>query len=173
MEITKIQEALKDTCLTRQEYKRALALLLTKKKFPRAEICEIVGISLSSLEDWVTLYNQKGLQGLRNTPHENNNAKLKKGQKEAIKEYISSHTPKEANVGNEAFWSILTLKTYVKRKYAVMYTSDESYRLLLHFCGMSYQRVEFEEKRKDAKKGDAFKHEYHFKTKKGGIVMSW
>jgi transposase len=40
------------------------------------------------------------------------------------------------------FWTVSDLQSVVKAWYEVEYSTLGSYRLLLHECGMSYQRTE-------------------------------
>lgn len=61
---------------------------------------------------------------------------------------------------DKEFWDVPTLKELVKKKYKVGYRSDFSYRTLLHYCGFSYQRVEFVDKHQDAQEAEGFKKKY-------------
>ena len=63
-EIEELQSALRDSGLSKAEYVRVQAVLMRKIGQRRKIIAQLVGKSLSSVEDWITEYNQRGLLGL-------------------------------------------------------------------------------------------------------------
>lgn len=61
----------------------------------------------------------------------------------------------------------------VEKETGVVYTSSNSYRKLFQQAGLSYQKVEFEDKHKDQTKHDGFTKQFEAKIKGGRISMWW
>lgn len=133
----------------------------------------ITAKSLSAVENWITIFNQSGLEGLmtkkRGTAP---NALLTREQKDKIAEVTANNKPNGVGLTGE-FWNIPRLRMLVKKKFGKEYQSDESYRRLLHFCGLSYQKVEFVDKRRDEQKAVEFKKMLQTRLKKGAMSMWW
>lgn len=175
-EIKELERALKDKTLTKQEIKRIRAILLRKKGYKHKEILDILpDIKRNALKEWITKYNHTGRNGLRTKyPEKPHAAKLSNKQKEKIKKIITKQTPEEEGVGKQDYWDVSTLRKLVKKRYQVEYKSYSSYTRLFKYCGFSYQRVEFQDTRRDQEAVDEFKKRFEGKLKKGGnIVMSW
>ncbi|MBM4402608.1 MAG: winged helix-turn-helix domain-containing protein [Candidatus Cloacimonetes bacterium] len=172
-EILKLEKVLRDNSLKKAEYIRVQAVLLRKKGYSRDKIVEITGKSLSSVEDWITLFNKKGVAGLKTKKRETApNALLTRGQRDKIREIITSKKPEEVKLTGE-FWNIPRLKELVKKEFRVEYQSSESYRRLLHCCGFSYQKAELVDKRRDEEEVGHFKKRLEARLKKGGFTMWW
>ena len=175
-QIELLEEAIKDVSLSKREYIRVQAVLLRKRGYPRTEILKILGKSICSLERWIAAFNKYGISGLRSKERQlPPRYMLTRKQKEAIKRFITDKKPGEVKgIKLEGeFWDIPKLKRLIKKKYHAEYRSDESYRRLLHDCGLSYQKVEFQDKRKDKEKVEEFKKRAIIKLKKGAMSMSW
>lgn len=172
--ISKLEKALKKLELSKAEYIRIQAVLLRKKGYPRKRIVEITGKSLSSVEDWLTLFHKKGIKGLlTKKPKRPGSAKLSYFQKDQIKKILTTKKPKDLKLG-EDFWDLLSLKRLVRKKYRLEYKSVTSYQRLMDYCGFSYQKVEFQDQRKpEDKKIRRFKKRFQGKLKKGAISMWW
>lgn len=100
------------------------------------------------------------------------NALLAREQKDRIAKTIANNKPNEVGLAGE-FWNIPRLRILVKKEFGKEYQSDESYRRLLHYCGLSYQKVEFVDKRRDEQKAAEFKKRLHQRLKKGAMSMWW
>ncbi len=173
-DIELLTNALKDKGITKQEYIRIQAVLMRKRKMKRSDIVEIIGKSLDSVEDWIMAYNREGIKGLMTKkPKEKNGSKLTNKQRNQIKGWLNKGTPQEMGISDQDYWDIGTLKKLVSTKYGVEYKSRTSYTSLFDYCGFSYQRVEFVDRRRDQSKVDNFKKRYEMKSKEGRIVMSW
>lgn len=173
-EIKLLTNALKDKSLSHPEYLRVQAVLLRKKGYSRKEITDIVGRSLSSLEKWLTEFNKQGIKGLKTKwSNKSSHFVLSRKQKNNIKNIINNNKPKDLGLPGD-FWNLETLKQLIKKKYHKEYQTMEAYRKLLHYCGFSYQKVEFTDKRRpDKDKIDHFKKRYQGKLKKGAFSMWW
>lgn len=149
-----------------REKLRYQAIWLLARRYKRAEVVNLLGISKQALGGWVTIYKRFGLLGLKDKLQPGNHHKLTRKQKKKVKQLITTSSPKELGL-KDSFWSITTLKQLVKEKFKVEFKSKESYRQLLHFCGFSFHkpkkvnqrqsehmRVRFEEiLKKDSKTG--------------------
>lgn len=56
-------------------------------------------------------------------------------------------------------------KKYIQQHYAVVYKSEESYRKLLHYCGLSYQKIEFVDRRQSQERVSEFRERFRAKIK--------
>lgn len=171
--IKELEKAMSSAALSKQEYIRVQAVLLKHRGYHRKEIALIVGKSFNALEEWITNYNKKGLDGLlTKAPKTPNSAKLTYSQKDKIKEIINKHKPKDYGLIKD-FWDIPTLKRLVESEFGVEYKGMSSYRRLFDYCGFSYQKVQFVDKRQNKEELDSFKKKYRMRSKTGTITMSW
>lgn len=151
----------------------AQAVLLKKKGFPLKQVVEITGKSEDAIEDWMTKYNQHGLQGLKTKQRAvPPRAMLTNDKKDNLKQLITDHKPSALGLAGD-FWSVPTLKQLVKDTYKVTYKNDKAYRDLLHYCGFSYQKAEYVDRRKNNQSQGHFKKRFEKKLKKGTISMWW
>jgi transposase len=168
-----LTQALHERSLSKQEYIRVHAVLLKKKGYKLKEVMDIVGKKQITIKGWITAYNKCGIAGLktqqRTLPPR---YVLLKEQKDHIKELVTNHKPQEHGLSSD-FWSVGTLKQLVKKIYGVEYKTWKAYRDLLHYCGLSYQKVEFVDKRKKHEDAHQFKKRFEKKLKKGVISMWW
>lgn len=168
-----LNQALKDNSLSRPEYIRIQAVYLKKQGYPLKEVGKITGKSLRTIQTWITAYHQNGVVGLRTQERQiPTNFVLTKKQKDKIKQLINDHRPQDLKLSGD-FWSVPTIRQLVKNEYGVEYKTEKSYQNLLCYCGFSYQRVEYIDKRKDEKLGGHFKERFRKRLKKGVITMSW
>lgn len=168
-----LARALHASNLTKQEYIRVQAVLLKKKGYPLKEIVAITGKAQVTIQGWITDYHQRGLEGLRTKKREQQpHATLTHQQKGRIKELITGHKPSEYGYSGD-FWSVPALQQLVKGQYQVEYETTKAYRDLLHYCGFSYQKAAFVDRRKDNQSQGHFKKRFAQKLKKGAISMWW
>jgi transposase len=159
--------------LSKQEYIRVNAVLLKKKKYTLKQIEDITGKAEVTVQNWITAYNKYGIDGLRTKKREVAPcAKLTNKEKDEIKQAIIGHKPSEKGYAGD-FWSVPALKRLVKDKYDVEYKSANAYRDLLHYCGFSYQKAEYVDRRKDNASQGHFRKRFEKKLKKGIISMWW
>ncbi len=169
-----LKNALHKHNLSKQEYIRVQAVLLKKKRYSLKQVMDISGKKLVTIQGWITRYNQDGIEGLKTKEKETpSRYTLTKKQKERVKKLITGHKPEDYGLSSD-FWSASTLKQLVKDKCKVEYKTVKSYRELLKYCGFSYQKAEFTDKRKDdAISQKHFKKRFEKKLKKGVISMWW
>ena len=166
-------QALKDNKLSKAEYLRIQGVLLSKRGYSQQQIIGITGRSLSTIQNWITAYHRHGIDGLHTQPPTKPpRAILTKRQKDNIKAVITKKRPDEMGFIGK-YWDISNLRSYVKERCHKEYESEESYRRLLHYCGFSYQRVEFVDKRRKPGSENEFKERLRKKLKKGSFTMSW
>ncbi len=171
-EIKILQQALK-TKLSKNEYIRLQAVLLRKKGYTHQQIADITGKSPDALKNWIANFNQQGLAGLKDQPvTKPRNYKLTKEQKEQIKDILHSKKPQDLGFSSE-FWTPQILKQLVQTKFNVTYQSNNTLRELFRFCGFSYQKVTFQDSRKDEERTSHEKLRLEKKLKKGVLRMYW
>jgi len=171
--VKELTEALHDPSLTKQEYIRIHTVLLKKKGYSLKQVVDISGHPLVTVQGWITAYHQRGLDGLRTkqraTPP---TATLTQEQKLRIKAMVHGHKPAEYGYPDD-FWSPATLRQLVKTEYGVEFATTRSYQKLLRFCGLSYQKAEYIDHRKDETDPKEFKVRLRKRLKKGAVSMSW
>lgn len=160
-----------------KEANRIQVIRLLAKGYTHHQVQEITGKSPVTIETLVTVYRKHGINGLRLKPHPRNNSLLTIHQKNTIKQILATkETPSKAGISvaeDEDYWSLGSLKKLVQKTFHVTYKHKDSYRRLLQYCGYSYQRVEFEDKRRTNEKADDFKKRASIKLKKGTMSMWW
>ena len=158
--------------LSKQEYIRVQAVLMKKKGFTVEQIIQVNGKNRTTIEGWITAFNQHGVAGLKTVPQSPRFVKFKTDDKQKLKTLVNGHKPTEYGY-TEDFWSISILKDFVKTKFKVVYKSERSYQDLFAYCGFSYQKAEYIDHRKDETDSSAFKVRLRKRLKKGAFSMSW
>ena len=167
-----LERALGDHDLSKQEYIRVQAVLMKKKGFTVEQIMQANRKNRTTIESWITAFNQQGVAGLQTAPQTPRFVKLKPEQKRELKTLVYKHTPTEYGYTLD-FWSIPILKDFIKTKFKVEYQSEKSYQDLFAFCGFSYQKAEYVDHRKDETHPRKFKVRLRKRLKKGAFSMSW
>lgn len=171
--LRELETALVDKSLSKNEFIRVQAIMFRKKGLSRHETAAMVGRSIHAIEDWMTAYHQNGVNGLRsNYPKQSSQAKLSQRQRKKVIKLLQG-TPKEADIADDQSWAISMVMDLVERETGVIYQSKTSYYTLLSEAGLSYQKVSFEDKRKDQDRHDEFHKQFEAKVKGGHISMWW
>lgn len=160
-----------------KEKERLLILKLLSQGYSHREVKKITGKSEATVEGVVTIFGQDGLLGFAPKPHPRNHRLLTLSQKDKIKEILKKHK-KPSLVGvkvapDNDFWSVNTLRLLTKKEFGVTYKCSESYQHLLKYCGYTYQRVKFADRRRNEKERKHFKERARIRLKKGVLSMSW
>lgn len=172
-DVRKILKALNIHDISKQEHIRIQAVLLKKKGYTIKQIIDITQKSEDAIEGWITAYNKAGIEGLKTKEKKKpSHFTITNDQKDRINELIADHKPRDYGLSGD-FWSVSTLKQLVKDKYKAEYKSAKSYRELLKYCGFSYQKAEYTDKRKNNISQGHFKKRFEKKLKKGAISMWW
>ena len=101
-------------------------------------IAEMVERAEETVREWLSEWRRYRLSSVVTGHAGNENAaKLKRAQKEELEEILGK-PPSEAGV-KAGFWDVPALKDVVQIKFGVEYKSESSYRLLMHFLGMSFK----------------------------------
>lgn len=129
------------------ELRRLQAVRLYGSGVATATISQLVGCSDRRMREWAQKYQQAGLEGLKSHWQGENALKLGRQQRADLKERLHTYRPDEVitadmRISRGQFWTVSDLQIVVQAWYGVEYRSDESYRRLLHECGLSYQRTE-------------------------------
>jgi len=113
------------------EIKRAIAVRMSILGHSRAEIAEILDVSVQFIDKWKPIYFEQGVDGLR-LKYKGSQGYLSKEERWSIIEHIQS---KETLTRHE-------LKEYIKNQYGFEYNSPSSYIDLLHEALFSYKKTQ-------------------------------
>lgn len=167
-----LEKAIQDKALSKQEYIRVQSVLMKKLGFTVEQIMRVNKKNRTTIEGWITDFNQQGVAGLHTKPQTSHYVKLNDHQKQELKTLVHGHTPTEYGYTKD-FWSIPILKDFIKIKFKMVYRSEKSYQELFAFCGFSYQKAEYIDHRKDETDPKKFKVRLRKRLKKGAFSMSW
>ena len=129
------------------ELKRLQAVRLYGSGTERRVIEALVGCDERSIRKWAQRYTQAGWEGLKSHWQGENALKLSHQQRADLKQRIQQYQPDqviapEVRLSRGQFWTVSDLHSVVKSWYEVEYRTADSYRALLHECGLSYPRTE-------------------------------
>lgn len=129
------------------ELKRLQAVRLYGSGTERRTIEALVGCDERSIRKWAQRYTQAGLDGLKSRWQGENARKLSRQQRADLKQRIQQYRPDQViapdvRLSRGQFWTVSDLQIVVNVWYEVEYNTADSYRTLLHECGLSYQRTE-------------------------------
>jgi putative transposase len=129
------------------ELRRLQAVRLYGSGVPTAEICQMVQCGDRRIREWTQKYQQAGLPGLKSGWQGENALKLSRPQRADLKQRLQRYRPNQViapdvRLSHGQFWTVSDLQIVVKSWYDVEYRTADSYRTLLHECGLSYQRTE-------------------------------
>lgn len=161
-----------------KEKERLLILKLLSQGYTHKEVRAITGRGEDGIRKAVAHYLSKdGLSALKPAAHPRNHSLLTLFQKDKIREILKKHQkPSLAGVRvnpDNDFWNVASLALLVKKEFNVKYACPESYQKLFKYCGYSYQRVEFTDRRRDLERRSDFKERARIRLKKGVLSMSW
>lgn len=127
--------------------KRLQAVRLYGSGIERRVIEMLVGCDERSIRKWAQKYQQAGLAGLKSHWRGENALKLSRQQRAELQQRLNADCPDQViapdvRLSRGQFWTVSDLQIVIKAWYAVEYRSADSYRRLLHECGLSYQRTE-------------------------------
>jgi putative transposase len=129
------------------ELRRLQAVRLYGSGIPAPEIRQVVQCSDRRIREWAQKYQQQGLEGLKSQWQGENALKLSREQRADLKQRLEQYRPDQVivpdvRISRGQFWTVSDLQIVVQAWYAVEYRTVDSYRTLLHECGLSYQRTE-------------------------------
>lgn len=129
------------------ELRRLQAVRLYGSGTPTTEIVRLIQVSDRRVREWAQKYRQAGLDGLQSHWQGENALKLSRQQRADLKQRLQQYSPDQViapgiRISRGQFWTVSDLQIVVKAWYEVEYRSADSYRTLLHECGLSYQRTE-------------------------------
>ncbi len=129
------------------ELKRLQAVRLYGNGTERRVIETLVGCDERSIRKWAQKYQQAGLEGLMSHWRGDNALKLSRQQRADLRQRVQQYRPDQliapdVRISRGQFWTVSDLQIVVKDWYEVEYRASDSYRTLLHECGLSYQHTE-------------------------------
>ncbi len=129
------------------ELRRLQALRLYGSGVATREIRRLVQCSERRIRDWAQKYQQAGVDGLKSHWQGKNALKLSREQRVDLKQRLQQYRPDQViapdiRISRGQFWTVRDLHIVVKAWYEVEYRTSDSYRTLLHECGLSYQRTD-------------------------------
>jgi transposase len=129
------------------ELKRLQAVRLYGSGVATRDIRQLVRCSERRIREWAQKYRQQGLDGLKSQWQGENALKLGREQRADLKQRLEQYRPDQViapdvRLSHGQFWTVSDLQIVVKTWYDVEYRTLDSYRTLLHECGLSYQRTE-------------------------------
>lgn len=129
------------------ELRRLQAVRLYGSGVPTPEITQVVHCDDRRIRAWAQKYGQHGLEGLKSHWHGENALKLSREQRADLKQRVQTYRPDEViapelRVIQGTFWTVSDMQIVVQAWYDVVYSSPQSYRNLMHECGLSYQQTE-------------------------------
>lgn len=129
------------------ELRRLQAVRLYGSGVATPEIQRLVGCSDRRIREWTQKYQQAGVAGLKSHWQGENALKLSREQRAELKQRLQQYRPDQViapdvRIHQGQFWTVSDLQVVVKTWYEVKYRTLDSYRALLHECGLSYQHTE-------------------------------
>jgi transposase len=129
------------------ELRRLQAVRLYGSGIPTSEITGLIHASERRIREWTQKYGQQGLEGLKTQWQGENALKLSREQRADLRRRVQQYRPDQVmsadvRISRGQFWTVSDLQIMVKAWYEVEYSTIDSYRTLLHECGLSYQRTE-------------------------------
>lgn len=129
------------------ELRRLQGVRLYGSGIATSDITRLIQASDRRIREWTHKYEQSGLEGLQSQWQGENALKLSREQRADLKQRMQQYRPDqviEADVrlSRGSFWTVSDVQIVVNAWYQVEYRTVDSYRNLLHECGLSYQRTE-------------------------------
>lgn len=172
-QIKTLEQTIRKGKLNKQEHIRAQAVYLNLSGYAHKEISRITLKSTDALEEWITLFNKQGIDGLKDKP--TNKARhytLAKEQKDKVKAVITKNSPDKLGLKGE-FWSPDLLKQLIQKEFNVAYKTKKAYIDLLKYCDFTFQKVQYKDLREDKDYKTHEKLRLEKKLKKGVLRMYW
>jgi transposase len=129
------------------ELRRLQAVRLYGSGVPTGDICAMIQCNDRCIRAWTQKYQQGGVEGLKSQWQGENALKLSREQRADLKQRLQQYHPDqviapEIRLSQGQFWTVSDLRIVVNAWYEVEYRTNDSYRNLLHECGLSYQHTE-------------------------------
>ena len=118
------------------ERRRLTAVRLRSEGYTPPKVCDILGIHVCSLRNWVNAFNKHGLDGLK--PQEKRWGRKRKLSEEQIKEICKWIDEGPSESQGCYFWTGRKLMKEIERKFGVRYSLDSVYWLLKD---LGYKRI--------------------------------
>lgn len=129
------------------ELRRLQAVRLYGSGIQTSEITRLIQVSDRRIREWTHKYEQQGLERLQSQWQGENALKLSREQRTDLRQRMQQYRPDQViaadvRLSRGSFWTVSDVQIVVNAWYQVEYRTLDSYRSLLHECGLSYQRTE-------------------------------
>lgn len=129
------------------ELRRLQAVRLYGSGVSSREIRTVVQCSDRRIREWTQKYQRAGVEGLRSHWQGENALKLSREPRGDLRQRLQQYRPDQViapdiRLSRGEFWTVSDLQIVVSTWYQVEYRTLDSYRCLLHECGLSYQHTE-------------------------------
>jgi len=124
-----------------REIRRSLAVKMLLKGYDTKDICDLSGVSDSSVSKWKIIYENKGADALL-SGYKGSESFLTDIEKKEIISYLQSKT----------HFGIEELRDYIGNKYGVTYKSKQSYYELFYAAKLSWHKSRKTNPKKDDEK---------------------
>lgn len=151
---------------------RYQALKLLAEGYKRKEVSAITGLSKQTVGLWITAYNKRGIEELREKRTTGNHKKLTGEQKNSIAKILKEKTPDIRGYQGK-FWTVQSLKQLIKKEYAVVYKDNQSYRNIFLYAGFSFHKPEKVNKKQNQHMRKKFERKIKKNSKNTGEKIVW
>lgn len=138
-EIQALQQAEKTTKQV-DHLRRLQAVRLYGTGAALSVIQDLTHASDRSIRQWVENYDKRGIEALQSQWKGGNSRKLSAEQKADLKQRLHSYRPVDLHISQSQWWTVSDVRIVVKHWFGVVYKAADTYQLLLHESGFSYQR---------------------------------
>lgn len=133
--------------------RRLQFVVMAQKGLQGAEIAELMGESLSTVERWIARYNAEGIEGLADRPRPGKPPTLPRGQEQAFCDRLETGPTEADGVSVFRGWNIQQI---LEAEFGATYSLDGVYALL-HRLGYSWLCPRPEHEHADHEAQEAFK----------------
>lgn len=152
-----VVEAMKKTD-DRRMFERYQVIYLFLKGYKQKDIADIVLRSIKTVSNYIQIYRNEGLNGLKMGHPTGPPRKLTEQQEHELVQVIAYHTPHDVGYENHYNWTLAIMVNFIEREWGVTYTQRGVSRLLQDL-GLTYTRPTYVLKMAEPQKQNEFRNE--------------
>ncbi|MDQ0194359.1 putative transposase [Paenibacillus wynnii] len=156
-EIESLIEAMRKT-QNKRLYERYQAVCLHLEGRKTKDICAIIKRNRQTIERYIHVFKQHGVEGLVPKHSPGKPHKLKPDQEKQLAEMISSKQPVDVGFEAQYNWTLRLVVRYIHREFGQSFTLRGASKVL-HYLGFSYTKPTYTLARADLDKQNAFKED--------------
>jgi transposase len=164
--IQEVKAAMKNT-KDKRMFERYQSILLHLKGMTYEQIAGIVGRSIVTINSYVKVYREKGLDGLQMGQSPGRPTFLTEEQEQELYQLIVEQRPADVGFPAEMNWNAPLIRDWIKREFGVTY-AERGVRKLLYRLGFSYTKPTYTLAKADPEKQAAFKEQFETTKKNDG-----